>query len=120
MSVSGRGFLELKVRGLRPDHVDINVIGLCQSRLMTGRRFETLGGVLGDAEVRIFFDFERQAQETELVLQIDVRLQRVEIRQRVGIPVIISFGEDPADRKSTRLNSSHVKISYAVFCLKKK
>src|SRR5690606_41935350 len=29
--------------------------------------------------------------------------------------------EDPLpDRKSTRLNSSHVKISYAVFCLKKK
>src|SRR5690606_10915267 len=27
---------------------------------------------------------------------------------------------DPQDRKSTRLNSSHVKISYAVFCLKKK
>src|SRR5690349_23805275 len=29
---------------------------------------------------------------------------------------------DPAvrDRKSTRLNSSHVEISYAVFCLKKK
>src|SRR5436309_7329073 len=28
--------------------------------------------------------------------------------------------ERRADRKSTRLNSSHVKISYAVFCLKKK
>src|SRR5690554_7473500 len=27
---------------------------------------------------------------------------------------------DNADRKSTRLNSSHVRISYAVFCLKKK
>src|SRR6266513_5606882 len=27
---------------------------------------------------------------------------------------------DTADRKSTRLNSSHVSISYAVFCLKKK
>src|SRR2546430_2915624 len=27
---------------------------------------------------------------------------------------------DPADRKSTRLNSSHSQISYAVFCLKKK
>src|SRR5438067_10020325 len=26
----------------------------------------------------------------------------------------------PTDRKSTRLNSSHVSISYAVFCLKKK
>src|SRR5690606_41160413 len=28
--------------------------------------------------------------------------------------------ENVEDRKSTRLNSSHVKISYAVFCLKKK
>src|SRR5437773_5137496 len=28
--------------------------------------------------------------------------------------------EQPADRKSTRLNSSHITISYAVFCLKKK
>src|SRR5256885_12077413 len=27
---------------------------------------------------------------------------------------------DPPDRKSTRLNSSHLVISYAVFCLKKK
>src|SRR5690606_39299865 len=29
-------------------------------------------------------------------------------------------GHNGKDRKSTRLNSSHVKISYAVFCLKKK
>src|SRR5690606_40517562 len=28
-------------------------------------------------------------------------------------------GPERTDRKSTRLNSSHVKISYAVFCLKK-
>src|SRR3712207_8817066 len=28
--------------------------------------------------------------------------------------------EDQVDRKSTRLNSSHANISYAVFCLKKK
>src|SRR5690606_40696095 len=31
----------------------------------------------------------------------------------------LDFASD-LDRKSTRLNSSHVKISYAVFCLKKK
>ena len=30
------------------------------------------------------------------------------------------MNETMADRKSTRLNSSHVVISYAVFCLKKK
>src|SRR2546422_1249051 len=32
----------------------------------------------------------------------------------------VEGGEDPEDRKSTRLNSSHGYISYAVFCLKKK
>src|SRR5207302_7051576 len=32
----------------------------------------------------------------------------------------ILLGKLRGDRKSTRLNSSHVKISYAVFCLKKK
>src|SRR5690242_21307447 len=30
------------------------------------------------------------------------------------------FDENRQDRKSTRLNSSHMSISYAVFCLKKK
>src|SRR5436190_4016088 len=30
------------------------------------------------------------------------------------------FSRSPQDRKSTRLNSSHTVISYAVFCLKKK
>src|SRR5690606_41881687 len=33
---------------------------------------------------------------------------------------VAGTGIDDEDRKSTRLNSSHVKISYAVFCLKKK
>src|SRR2546422_3963289 len=32
----------------------------------------------------------------------------------------VSVVENPGDRKSTRLNSSHGYISYAVFCLKKK
>src|SRR5256885_4665617 len=35
------------------------------------------------------------------------------------IPVDVRLGRD-LDRKSTRLNSSHLVISYAVFCLKKK
>src|SRR5690606_40645815 len=33
---------------------------------------------------------------------------------------LIAYARQVRDRKSTRLNSSHVKISYAVFCLKKK
>src|SRR2546427_2241802 len=41
------------------------------------------------------------------------RLQALEDLDRVGLVAAV-------DRKSTRLNSSHSQISYAVFCLKKK
>src|SRR5436309_8241171 len=46
-----------------------------------------------------------------------------EVRWQVELPFHQHLFTEPAgfsDRKSTRLNSSHVKISYAVFCLKKK
>src|SRR5688572_32057085 len=38
----------------------------------------------------------------------------------VIIAISARTGSDEIDRKSTRLNSSHSQISYAVFCLKKK
>src|SRR2546428_7898032 len=42
-------------------------------------------------------------------------------QQKNGSPVLqIRSVAGPEDRKSTRLNSSHDQISYAVFCLKKK
>src|SRR5204863_7084824 len=69
----------------------------------------------------------------QLALQgVDARVQRVavdnDVWHRVRIGPITSLDElnrvrrqlRAADRKSTRLNSSHVEISYAVFCLKKK
>src|SRR3989442_9314947 len=40
--------------------------------------------------------------------------------ERIGDSIHHDIGPCPLDRKSTRLNSSHVRISYAVFCLKKK
>src|SRR3712207_7177137 len=40
--------------------------------------------------------------------------------QRVGAVIGAVNGRRGRDRKSTRLNSSHANISYAVFCLKKK
>src|SRR3712207_8420950 len=42
--------------------------------------------------------------------------RRVLLRHRAGE----GQGDQGEDRKSTRLNSSHANISYAVFCLKKK
>src|SRR5437660_4844054 len=41
----------------------------------------------------------------------------VQAEQRLPLPLLRQLSRD---RKSTRLNSSHVAISYAVFCLKKK
>src|SRR5690606_40303658 len=41
-------------------------------------------------------------------------------RPGFGRPGAAGWPPAQGDRKSTRLNSSHVKISYAVFCLKKK
>src|SRR5690606_41823955 len=52
------------------------------------------------------------------VVGVDVKEEVVESLNNGKIHI-----EEPGlqeDRKSTRLNSSHVKISYAVFCLKKK
>src|SRR5690606_42071290 len=49
-------------------------------------------------------------------------LRRCRAGARVGAAAagLVRGGRHTGDRKSTRLNSSHVKISYAVFCLKKK
>src|SRR5437762_14164834 len=49
-------------------------------------------------------------------------VQRGHARQEARLLLLGAEGDDhrPADRKSTRLNSSHRCISYAVFCLKKK
>src|SRR5690606_41709158 len=78
----------------------------------------------------LFRSFAGQPMEEPQRLQ-----HRVAVQHQLaggGIIVLAAVGHDELeevrprggpvneDRKSTRLNSSHVKISYAVFCLKKK
>src|SRR3712207_8619050 len=66
-------------------------------------------------------------EQTEGPYYVDTGLDRSDIREkREGVPLELTFNVsrvdegDASDRKSTRLNSSHANISYAVFCLKKK
>src|SRR5438445_7378364 len=67
---------------------------------------------------------ERKEIEASLSSELLPRYERVR-KARGGIAVAAARNEvceicQVRDRKSTRLNSSHANISYAVFCLKKK
>src|SRR3712207_7381356 len=64
------------------------------------------------AVLRSPVDHERREMTTGAAREDPVRAAR--------IIVVGSANQDYQDRKSTRLNSSHANISYAVFCLKKK
>src|SRR5690554_7614452 len=58
------------------------------------------------------------AQLKEQHPKLHIRLQR--LKTNIDRPLAAILTLNTVDRKSTRLNSSHVRISYAVFCLKKK
>src|SRR5699024_12402120 len=68
-------------------------------------------------------DESRAEDHPALVIDDEFRLPAVPIGVQCGSgdrSQVDVDGGTIADRKSTRLNSSHVSISYAVFCLKKK
>src|SRR5436305_14866296 len=79
-----------------------------------------------------FFFFFNDTATTEIytlslhdALPISIRCQRSATCTAWGAALVAAWPYPPPrsreiDRKSTRLNSSHVRISYAVFCLKKK
>src|SRR2546426_7063608 len=70
---------------------------------------------------RIFFVFAQSFTQLAVLRCVKTPLPRAKTKDHIDrsigshlvIPLIL-------DRKSTRLNSSHLVISYAVFCLKKK
>src|SRR5262245_63564257 len=59
---------------------------------------------------------EAQVADPDLVFVNDVDPDQAAVTRRR----VLADLADQEDRKSTRLNSSHLGISYAVFCLKKK
>src|SRR5690554_3690765 len=71
---------------------------------------KNLAMILGQGNTRISPDIARYT----------LSLLHLENKLRKQPKMLNDLGEGIQDRKSTRLNSSHVRISYAVFCLKKK
>src|SRR5690606_29914870 len=94
-------------------------------------RVECLSQAGGVAEVAVEVDLREQQRQVLEVLPDDrffapgdAPVVEVLRDRNDGLVVLQQLLEEPIvwkylDRKSTRLNSSHVKISYAVFCLKK-
>src|SRR5690606_39369647 len=66
-----------------------------------------------DSDNNFVFSARLKGTNGAYLLKVNTQLELESYATIAGIP-------DQIDRKSTRLNSSHVKISYAVFCLKKK
>src|SRR3712207_7765394 len=69
------------------------------------------------------FNAQREAEEKRIQLEktkAHADNQRDLMAATVGVEISSRRAEQRKDRKSTRLNSSHANISYAVFCLKKK
>src|SRR5690606_41529171 len=69
----------------------------------------------------------RRSSDLSPLPRLRGRGQKISLRSFFLFPTAYPLPAAPSgatrlnlDRKSTRLNSSHVKISYAVFCLKKK
>src|SRR5690606_36386184 len=89
----------------------VNTITTLPQRIASGvQRTWQLAGAAGpaaQAEVR------RQNREVGRVLRLGAAAGRAAV-SAMPVPTV----QEAQDRKSTRLNSSHVKISYAVFCLK--
>src|SRR5688572_22098327 len=75
------------------------------------RQLESAGLIQGYAAI---IDPKRAGQTIQAIVQIKLEQHSDEIVERFRRTLI------DRDRKSTRLNSSHSQISYAVFCLKKK
>src|SRR5690554_7297122 len=89
-----------------------------------------VGEAVGDRKLieNAVADLERLAGQKAVVTKARKSVAGFKIREGwpIGCKVTLrgermwDFFDRLVDRKSTRLNSSHVRISYAVFCLKKK
>src|SRR5690349_23734587 len=96
-----------------------------EGQLIVGNRQELKQKVLDElekGEKKFLIDFSQTGYIDSSGLGVLVSLSK-KIREQGGELRLANLNDDLQtllDRKSTRLNSSHVEISYAVFCLKKK
>src|SRR2546427_1758090 len=99
--------------------------GIDTRRLVTIGKVTRVHGLCGEVKVQSLSDVPGRFETLERVLAADRHGALLELavrasRRAAGDYLVAFEGITTPDRKSTRLNSSHSQISYAVFCLKKK
>src|SRR5690606_5838650 len=137
-----RAVLELRVNGVERGEVfvvlrgsdilvpldDLREAGLAKLEAPTEMLFDARHVSLSSCSDSLQFEYDEQALSLDLIAK-PALLESTVIDLSPTSRVDAHYDYDPSwflnyaprlDRKSTRLNSSHVKISYAVFCLKKK
>src|SRR5207249_7927238 len=82
--------------------------------------FVAFSQALGKLDGQVFVLFVIVVAAAEAVVGLGIIILIARNRQTLNVERVDLLKQDDEDRKSTRLNSSHVSISYAVFCLKKK
>src|SRR3712207_7294889 len=104
-----------------PEYMDVKIIE------MDEKRCEQLNTLLDDDTMVIYGDgrdisllVEEGVKNTQAFVALtgntETNILACLTAKRLGVRKTVAM----VDRKSTRLNSSHANISYAVFCLKKK
>src|ERR1035441_10853629 len=85
-----------------------------------GRGFGVGKGPAGESVIHRRYARNLPIQQKTLASKRDPAVSAPEITRRFSAKNKLRIAVEMRDRKSTRLNSSHLGISYAVFCLKKK
>src|SRR5690625_5609229 len=113
------------------------VVGQALARPDIDRSDIAAVGITNQRETTVVWDKKTGEPVYNAIVWQDTRTQKIvdelggaegaeKYKKQVGLPLATYFAGPKIkwildkDRKSTRLNSSHVAISYAVFCLKKK
>src|SRR2546428_352512 len=92
--------------------------------VLIARPTSTAGRIAAQTAKQVIMQKVREAERDTIFNEFNGRVGELVnciVKRVEGPDVIVDLGRTEArDRKSTRLNSSHDQISYAVFCLKKK
>src|SRR5699024_1089380 len=96
------------------------VVGACLGGHEAIERFDELAAVGAPVDIVLLDMNLTDSHGLEVAGRLNSRGQDVDIIAITAVRHLQVIRSAISDRKSTRLNSSHVSISYAVFCLKKK